>query len=79
MVSNHTSLAGYFKRHLVFIFLLVFLVFFSASNKIGFAKWEVEYPITDFMERLAGIFRSSGRMFWPVFLLNYIFGYFYCG
>jgi hypothetical protein len=46
---------------------LFFLFLFSLSNNIGISTFNFSYPIPPLFEGLANTFRSSGRMFWPVF------------
>ena len=46
---------------------LFFLFLFSLSNHIGISTFNFSYPIPHLFEKLANTFRSSGRMFWPVF------------
>lgn len=52
-----------FKIYSGLIFGLLFLLFFSLSSKIYFGQTQ----LTDFdYPKFFGIFRSSGRMFWPI-------------
>ncbi|MFY0730158.1 DUF6311 domain-containing protein [Pseudomonas sp. NFX15] len=46
---------------------LMGLTLFALSNQVGFGKSAFHYPLPEFVVGLAGIFRASGRMFWPVF------------
>jgi hypothetical protein len=46
--------------------VLVALALFAVSNKIGVADHEVAIPLPALVLRAANVFRSSGRMFWPV-------------
>ena len=43
------------------------LTLFALSNQIGWGTHTFSYPLPKILERLASIFRASGRMFWPVF------------
>lgn len=55
------------KIHLPLIFVSFILLVFSISNKITFSNIVLfEFKLPDFLNGLLGIFRSSGRMFWPV-------------
>ena len=44
---------------------------FAISNKLGIASTGVEYELPDFLIPIFNTFRSSGRMFWPVFYIFY--------
>ncbi|MBK5529963.1 hypothetical protein JFT91_28315 [Pseudomonas sp. TH08] len=46
---------------------MVGLTLFALSNQIGWGTHTFSYPLPKILERLASIFRASGRMFWPVF------------
>lgn len=53
------------KRALLLIFLGLFI--FALSNKICLGNFVLlHYPIPDIFDRMANIFRSSGRFFWPI-------------
>jgi hypothetical protein len=48
------------------------LAIFSASNRVVLAKWELfTVPLPAFLASIFGIFRASGRLFWPVFYMIY--------
>ncbi len=49
--------------------LLLFLAFslFAVSNAIAIGAIEFKFPLPSSLLALANVFRSSGRMFWPVF------------
>jgi len=63
------------------ICLIIFFLF-ALSNQISLGNWTISYPLPDLLLNLAGILRSSGRFFWPVYyllvfsLLLYIVNYF---
>lgn len=40
---------------------------FAITNTIGIATYNVQIGIPDALHKLTGIFRASGRMFWPVY------------
>lgn len=49
----------------------------ALSSYIGWANHDVlVYPLPAFLQKILGIFRASGRMFWPVFYMIYV-GAFY--
>ena len=57
--------------------LLVFAFFlFSLSNKVTLGRKEFNYQIPSFIEGYYGIFRASGRFFWPVYYLIIIIALF---
>lgn len=49
------------------VFAMIGLTLFALSHHIGIGTQTFNYPLPTFIERLASIFRASGRMFWPVF------------
>jgi hypothetical protein len=63
------------NRHLVLIVTFMYLTIFAVSN-VGFiGSHEVFYvPLPQTLEFIAGIFRSSGRMFWPCAYALALFG-----
>lgn len=50
------------------VLLLVFFLF-SLSNKVTLGRKEINYQIPKFIESYYGIFRASGRFFWPLYYL----------
>ena len=48
---------------------LVALTLFALSNTIGIGPYNLHFDIPRLLERIAGMFRSSGRMFWPVYYM----------
>lgn len=53
------------------------LFLYAVSNRIALGGWEIlAYDLPPFLQPLVGAFRSSGRMFWPVYYLLYL-GIFY--
>jgi hypothetical protein len=56
------------RRHALLVLALLALFLLALSNKIALgASTLVEVPLPDWMLNIAGVFRSSGRMFWPVY------------
>lgn len=55
------------KSHPTLTLLLLLFTTYSLSNQIFFTKSLIfEYQLPSFIEHLTGIFRASGRFFWPV-------------
>lgn len=53
-----------------FLYLsLLGLMLFAVSNTISFGEWKYTYYLPEPILRWAGIFRASGRMFWPIYYL----------
>lgn len=60
------SLRPIIHRHLVLVVAFVYLTLFAISNVWFLGARQVFYvPLPAALDSLAGIFRSSGRMFWP--------------
>ena len=59
-----------------FVLLLFAFFLFSLSNKVTLGRKEFNYQIPSFMEGYYGIFRASGRFFWPVYYLIIIIALF---
>lgn len=56
------------------VFLSAGLCIYALSNRIAWGDHEIlTYPIPDIVQRLAETFRGSGRFFWPVYYIIYIF------
>lgn len=53
-------------RRNALLVVLIGLLFYAISNKIGFAQYTIELPLPPSIIELANIFRASGRMSWPV-------------
>jgi hypothetical protein len=49
--------------------LLFALFLYSLSNKITLGRKEINYQIPSFIEGYYGIFRASGRFFWPIYYM----------
>jgi hypothetical protein len=63
------------RRHLVLIVTLVYLAIFAISNVVFIGSHGVLYvPLPQALQFVAGIFRSSGRMFWPCAYALALFG-----
>lgn len=55
------------KKHILLLGLMVVFTMLAISNKVTVGNWVLlEFELPAFMEKLLGVLRSSGRMFWPV-------------
>jgi len=61
------------------ILLISFIIFFfSISNNINFGDTTIfYYPLNKYLYALASLFRSSGRLIWPIYYLIFIIGIVY--
>lgn len=71
-VRNPKGLTKTARRHAAFGLLLFALALFAISNRIGLGSAQIEIAIPDVVGSLAEVFRSSGRLFWPVFYVIYL-------
>ncbi len=55
------------RRRIFLLMALVGLTLFAISDNVGIGSQNFQIPVNDFLFRIASLFRSSGRMFWPVF------------
>ncbi|GAA5234653.1 hypothetical protein FOZ76_20680 [Verticiella sediminum] len=60
------ALAGAGRHWVAYLGLAGFFVF-ALSNNVGLGTHTWSYPIPGFFDKLAGYFRSSGRMLWVVY------------
>ncbi len=61
------------KRNSIILFFVAF-VLFAASPWIRIGNFIIDIPLPSFVVRLWSIFRSTGRMIWPVYYLIMLFG-----
>lgn len=66
-LTGNTGLLETIRRFPALLVALAGLVVFAISNNVGFGSFGYEYYIPWKMQVLASVFRSAGRMFWPVF------------
>ena len=66
-LNGNTGLFETIRRFPVLLVALAGFVIFAISNNVAFADHARAYPLPDTMLAFASVFRSSGRMFWPVF------------
>lgn len=56
------------------IFIVVLILILSSSNRITlFGHVLLNIPLPNFIVKLWSVFRATGRLFWPVFYLIYLF------
>jgi hypothetical protein len=71
LLSRFSEIAAWPRRYPALFAVLVFFVIFACSNRVYFGRTELfhaELPV--FLERLAGIFRCSGRFIWlPTYVI----------
>lgn len=67
LIGGRISLAGAVFKRPAFLLALAALTVFAVSHKIGISGKEIEAPLPEAMVKAAGMFQSSGRMFWPIF------------
>lgn len=72
LIDRETPLFAW-RRHRPLLAVCGGLFLFAISNRIYFGDVKVaSYHLPHLVERGFGIFRASGRMFWPVFYLIYL-------
>ncbi len=69
VLSRRVRFAALAGRFPVLFFTLILLTVFAISTMVTFGSNVWEYHIPAWILKVAGIFRASGRMFWPVFYL----------
>jgi hypothetical protein len=72
-LSGRLRLRARIARHPTLILLFLGLTAFALTNNVGIGSLNLNFPIPESMTEAAGVFRSSGRMFWPVFYAIVIF------
>jgi hypothetical protein len=55
------------RKWLPLLIILLGFTLFSLSNNIGIGAKEISFSAPAWVLKYAGVFRASGRMFWPVF------------
>jgi hypothetical protein len=72
-IKNRESWTSLFKNHIGIILMIVILVPFSLSNVVTFNNSILfTYALPSWVMDIWKIFRSTGRMLWPVFYLIFI-------
>jgi hypothetical protein len=67
--GNINSLKSFFTNHRYLGLLIIFLIIFAISNRIGIGNVSFTYPLPAWIMRMADALRSSARLFWPVHYL----------
>ena len=66
--ADRAALAGLLRRNAVLILGMAFMTLFAITNVVCFDDVELlNLPLPDGVLKLCGIFRASGRMFYPVY------------
>lgn len=68
LLNGRVDITRAMRNHFVLLLAMMVLTIFALSNKIGVATWEW-VMVPDRWVLVANVFRSSGRMFWPVFYM----------
>ncbi|PTW59108.1 hypothetical protein C8N35_108145 [Breoghania corrubedonensis] len=66
---GRVSVIGPIRTYRPLAVLLVLLFLFAATNQVRMAGMGFDYPLPDFILRIAQIFRASARMIWPVYYM----------
>jgi hypothetical protein len=69
LIAGRTGLLAVMRKRAILLLPLTGLLLFALSNKVGIGAQQFEFSLTEPLLRAANVFRSSGRMFWPVFYL----------
>jgi len=67
MLAGSFGLKEKIRRFPALLVVLAGLTVYAVSNRVGFGLFWFEYPLPDLVLQAANVFRSSGRVFWPVF------------
>jgi hypothetical protein len=69
------SLLSALRRHIPLLVVLIYLALYAVSDAVFLGSHQLFYiPLPEPLAKLAGIFRSSGRMFWPCGYAIALFG-----
>lgn len=69
------ELRGLIGRHRDLVVMLTLLTLFAVSNVVYLGRIKlIDLDIGPFLNMVAGVFRSSGRMFWPAYYLMLLSG-----
>ena len=68
-VRHRAAVAVGICRRPFFATAMLCLFVFALSHNVAIGQGQLSYALPDQLLRLANVFRSSGRMFWPVYYL----------
>lgn len=68
ILTKRVAIRPLLRKNIFVLIPLILLAIFALSNQIGFGSYTFRYPIP-FLEPIGLFFRSSGRMFWPVWYM----------
>lgn len=74
VLSGKVSLVSVIRRNPLLLLAMLALTLFAITNKVGIGSYSLQFPIGAHLERLANVFRASGRIFWPVYYLIIVVG-----
>jgi len=64
------------KRFWSLLILFFLLTIFALSHNVGIGSYDINIEVNDHLLKLANIFRSSGRFFWPIHYMLVLFSIF---
>lgn len=67
IIGRSINLMSLIKRYYILGISMICLTLFAITNNVGLGPYNFSYPLPDAVNALTRIFRSSGRLFWPVF------------
>ena len=67
MILGRSGVLKVVSKFPVLFLVMLGLTIFAISNKVALGPYSVDYSLPEPALDLANVFRSSGRMFWPVF------------
>lgn len=67
LIGGRTGIGKHLGKHQHLLILFVAFSVFALSNHVTLGPLEIHYPLPKFILKGAGLFRASGRFFWPVF------------
>ncbi|TCQ88015.1 DUF6311 domain-containing protein [Pseudomonas sp. JUb52] len=74
LVSGKVGLVSVVRRNPLLVLAMLALTLFAITNKVGIGSYSFQFPIGAHLERLANVFRASGRIFWPVYYMIIVMG-----
>jgi len=68
LIGGRTGLPAALRKRAILLVACMVLALYALSNKVGIGAQQFElFSLPEPLLRVAGVFRVSGRMFWPVF------------